>query len=248
MAIDTVARVDTPERTQFAYRLAGPCQRAAAYLIDLGVKGGVLLGVGTVVFTLGAGGETLAGIGQGLLLLGLFVLDWGYYVVCELGMAGQSPGKRAVNLRVVRSDGLAITFRESALRNLLRAADFLPTWYFLGGLCMALDPKFRRLGDIAAGTFVIVEKSEGALPPLQIEPPATAFELGELPGQLRLAGAELEAIEMLLRRSKELPRQRTKELADLVAPVLAARMNLTYRDSVRFLALIYRRVTGAGAP
>src|SRR5688572_28509403 len=175
--LDTVTDIDTPERIRFACRLAGPGKRAAAYLLDLLVRGAVLMAafIGATALELVSGSWSGMGVGIGLALL--FALEWGYYVACELMMQGQSVGKRAFRLRVVQSDGLPIGLSESVLRYLLRAADFLPSFYVLGVLVMGFDPKFRRLGDWLAGSLVISEGSEPVLPVLTILPVPTQEEL-----------------------------------------------------------------------
>jgi hypothetical protein len=68
----------------------------------------------------------------------VFLILWGYFVLCETLMVGQTPGKRALGIRVVRGDGLPIGLREAAIRNLVRAADMQPgVFYLLGGLVAA---------------------------------------------------------------------------------------------------------------
>jgi uncharacterized RDD family membrane protein YckC len=241
--LDTVTDIDTPERTRFSCRLAGPGPRALAYLLDCAVRGAGLAMLAAVVMGAGIGGKQLSGVGTGLALVALFVVEWCYYVACELWLDGQSFGKRALKLRVVCNDGLPIGLRESILRNLLRAADFLPGWYAIGGLVMSLDPQFRRLGDLVAGTFVIVEGSEPILPAIAISPEPTLDELRTLPAHVAFAAEELDAIDHLMRRKLNLPSARVQELATLLAPRLAQRLNLQYADPVRFLALLYHRAT-----
>jgi hypothetical protein len=59
---------------------------------------------------------------------------------------------------VIKEGGFPIGFLDSVLRNLLRAADFLPVGYVLGLISMAGDSRFRRLGDRVAGTMVVIEE------------------------------------------------------------------------------------------
>jgi uncharacterized RDD family membrane protein YckC len=245
--LDTVADIDTPERTRFSCRLAGPGPRAMAYLIDCAIRALALALLGAVAMGAGLDGKRLSGVGTGLALLGLFLLEWGYYVMCELWLHGQSFGKRVLRLRVVCQDGLPIGLRESVLRNLLRAADFLPSCHVLGALVMSLDPQFRRLGDLAAGTFVIAESSESILPAIAISPEPTGEELRALPARVAFSAEELDAIDHLMRRKPSLSRAREQELAALLASRLAQRLNLTYADPARFLALLYHRATHARA-
>jgi uncharacterized RDD family membrane protein YckC len=241
--IDTVVDIDTPERIRFACRLAGPAQRAAAFLIDLLIRGAIFAVMVLLLGAFGFAGHGLFGLGLGLVLVVAFVVEWGYFVVCEMTMQGQSVGKRILFLRVVRSDGLPVGFGDSVLRNLLRAADFLPNFYALGALVMCSDPKFRRLGDLAAGTLVISERAELVLPAISVKPPPEPKELSQLPKQIPLSPEELETLELFLRRGRELNPLREHELAEMVAPVFARRMNVRYRDPTRFLAVLYARAT-----
>lgn len=242
-AIDTATDIDTPERTRFSCRLAGPAQRSLAYVIDGLVRGALLVGLYAVATAAGLMGRTASGVGQGIALLALFVVDWCYYVACELFMSGQSFGKRALGLRVVCNNGLPMGLRESVLRNLLRAVDFLPFGNVIGGLTMCLDGQFRRLGDLVAGTFVVVEGSEAILPPIALSPAPTQEELRALPARVAFSAEELDAIDHLMRRNQALSRPRQQELALLLAPRLAERLNLTYTDPMRFLALLHHRAT-----
>lgn len=246
--LDTSIDLETPERVRFSFRLAGPAQRAVAYLIDLVVRAAVLFALWFVAGVLGIfGGGGLGGAGMGLILLALFAVEWGYYVFCERLMNGSSLGKKALDLRVVRSDGLPIGFAESVLRNLLRAADFLPFGYAVGVLVAAVDPRFRRLGDLAAGTMVVVERRQPVFPAVVIKPPVQPRELEVIPQRPLLSQEELEAIELFLRRSSNLNPSREQELAELVAPVFARRMQLGHRDPARLLALLYQRARGGVA-
>lgn len=243
--IDTVVDIDTPERVRFACRLAGPAQRGAAFLIDLVVRGVILAALALLLVLFGVTSRGVFGLGLGVVLVIAFFLEWGYFVVCEATMQGQSVGKRMLSLRVVRSDGLPVGFGDSVLRNLLRAADFLPNFYAIGALTMCVDEKFRRLGDMAAGTLVICERAELVLPAIVVTPPPKEKELSALPKQVLLSADELETLELFLRRRGDLNPMREHELAELVAPVFARRMNVRYRDPTRFLAILYARATGA---
>jgi hypothetical protein len=97
-----------------------------------------------------------------VIFLWLFVTCWGYFLLFEWLWKGQTPGKRLLGIRVIRLNGTAVTFDESAVRNLLRLADALPLPIplpiFPGGLgfvIAASNRASRRLGDLAAGTLVV---------------------------------------------------------------------------------------------
>jgi uncharacterized RDD family membrane protein YckC len=244
---DTTAVIETPEHVRFQYQLAGPARRIIAYVIDLFFRGAIVFAIAMVAALGGAlGSNGLAGAGFGAVLVVIFAVEWGYYVLLETLTGGRSIGKRALRLRVVKQGGLPLGFGDSVLRNLLRAADFLPSFYAIGLLVMGNDRWFRRLGDMVAGTLVISEERVRMQQALQIRPPPTPHELERLPERPPLSPGDVEAIELFLRRAGELSPARENELAEMIAPLYARRLGVRYRDAARFLALLYHRATERG--
>ena len=250
--LDTDVAIETPEHIVFHYRIAGPARRALGHVLDLFVCYGVvvLLGVVVVLAAVGGGIETgelgaAAKAGMGLVLLALFAAQWVYFVVCE-ALFGRSPGKMAVGVRVVTTSGRPIGWRAAALRNLLRAADLLPVGYVAGVASMALSSRFQRLGDLVAGTMVVVPDSARAARPLELSPPAEPRELASLADHVALDPDERSAIEMFLRRRHSLGAAREHELASMIAGPLGARLGYSHRDPSRLLAIVYDRAVNAG--
>lgn len=243
-ALDNTTDVETPERVRFRHHVAGPVRRGLAYLVDAVVRGGILLGIG-VVITASTGSPRAKVSSSGLMLIVLFALEWVYFVALESALNGQTPGKRALGLRVVKTGGHPVTFIDCVLRNLLRGADFLPIGYVVGLASMAADRRFRRLGDRVAGTMVVIEDRPRALPALGFDAPPTDAELAALPGRLALRPDELDAIELFLRR-RTLSAPRRRELAELIAPPLAARLGVVYDDPERLIAALFVRARGRG--
>ena len=62
-----------------------------------------------------------------------------------------------------------------------------------------------------------------------------------MPQRLPLEGDDLDAIELFLRRVGRLAPAREVELAELVAPVFAARIGVRLKDATRFLGLLHAR-------
>lgn len=246
LALDTTAQVETPEHIRFDYPLAGPMRRTVAYLIDLAIRIGVMIVV-VIVMLLVDVATGLDGMSVGALLVFYFALDWFYYVLFETLWSGRSPGKRALKLRVVGQDGRSLTVLDSVLRNLLRAADFLPAGYAVGLVVMGVDPMFRRFGDLVAGTVVVIEEPGRIHERLHLHPPPTPEEYAGIPAHPQVSRDELEAIELLLRRRGTLAPMREHELAQMIAPLLAGRLHARYQDPVRFLGLVYARALGHDA-
>jgi uncharacterized RDD family membrane protein YckC len=88
-----------------------------------------------------------------------FIMYWGYFVIAEMTTNGQSPGKIAMRIRVVKQDGGPITFLDIAIRNILRVVDGMPGFFYLvGGVTMFCTRRAQRLGDLVAGTVVVMEQ------------------------------------------------------------------------------------------
>lgn len=75
-----------------------------------------------------------------------------YHLLSELFMDGQSLGKRARNIKVVRMDGGQPGIGHYLLRWTLRIVDSM---FFLGAVVILFNGKGQRFGDIAAGTTVV---------------------------------------------------------------------------------------------
>ena len=147
--LDTRYAAETPEGIALWLRPAGVVPRFYAYLVD--ARDPVLLPRRLV--SLPRPCSVL--FGEGLALVLLFLLEWLYPVAFELSAGAATPGKRMLGLTVVMDSGLPITPAASLTRNLLRAADFLPSLYAFGLLSMLFRHDFKRLGDLAAGTLVV---------------------------------------------------------------------------------------------
>ena len=74
--LDTVREVHTPEGVALRLPAAGPVPRAVAWLIDLAIRGALLMAIAIVLGMLGK-------FGSGLYMIVLFIVFWGYPVVFE---------------------------------------------------------------------------------------------------------------------------------------------------------------------
>ena len=249
--LDTDVAIETPEHIVFHYRVAGPARRALAYVLDLVVCYGIVFLIGLVVLLAFVGDRSADNLsssgkaGSGVVLLALFAAQWIYFVVLE-ARTGRSVGKRVLGLRVVTTSGRPIGWRAAALRNLLRAADALPTGYLVGLVSMAITSRFQRLGDLVAGTMVVVPESARVAAPIELTPPAKPKELATLPDHLALDAEEREAIEIFLRRRLALGRAREHELATMVAGAIGKRLGFQHPDPARLLAIVYDRAVNLG--
>jgi uncharacterized RDD family membrane protein YckC len=235
---DDYLSIDTPENVAFGYDVAGIGSRFLAALVDTIV---ILLlqGIVNFVLILLAGEFLRAALPSessyfiwisAIFGLVAFAFFWGYYIFFEMSWNGQSPGKRWVGLRVIRTDGTPITLTESIIRNLIRLVDFLPFYYGLGVVTMFINSQSRRLGDLAAGTLVVRDRPDISLESLAAETASPVFgqrnisaATANLPLE-RLTPHDLQMVEEFLRRRNQLSNR--AELAHGLVQLLYERMEL----------------------
>lgn len=100
------------------------------------------------LLNLGDAAQTVMTIIAGVLVL-LFVVS--YNIVFWM-LAGQTPGKRAMGVRVVRSNGERLDFGASVRRQLGLVVSAI---LFLGYLWVLVDNRRQGFHDKIAGTFVV---------------------------------------------------------------------------------------------
>lgn len=241
---------------RFRHTVAGPGRRALAWAIDAAIRLVVLVIVGVALLLVSFSMQDLAEVSAGFILLLLFLLEWFYGLAFEVLMRGQTPGKAALSLRVVRVDGAPAGVQVLVLRNLLRGADLLPVWglpflpqvvvptFAVGVGVMLLDSKLRRLGDIVGGTIVIYESAERISDVGPIEPPLSDEERQSLPVSVVLSREERRIIEDFVRRRRTLGPSRAEELAEKLAPSITSRSGIEAPTATRVLVLAYAALVG----
>jgi uncharacterized RDD family membrane protein YckC len=144
----------TPEAVRLRSDAAGLGSRSIALLVDGLIQG--ILSVPVLIGFLADGiADTTEAVALGLVL---FVILWLYFPAFEWLSGGQTPGKRLQRIRVVRTSGEPAGFAPVVIRNLLRVVEVyaLP---FIALTSMFLTARVQRLGDLAAGTMVVRDRS-----------------------------------------------------------------------------------------
>ena len=152
MTLDNRLTIATPEGLEVDLVLAGLGSRFIARLLDSLIQLGIIIALVIVQATLSNGWVTA------VLIVMYFATFFVYDILFEVFGSGRTPGKRAARLRVVRDGGRPVGFGASLIRNVLRLADFLPSLYLVGAITIVATNNNQRLGDLAAGTFVVRER------------------------------------------------------------------------------------------
>jgi len=224
MEYEDHVRIATPEGVELELTLAGVGSRFTSALIDFMVQIALLIALALSFYAAGAldgwGSAAFTGCG--------FLLFAGYDILFEVFASGRTPGKRLNGIRVVRTNGSPVRFLTSAVRNVLRLVDFLPSFYFVGIVSILVTGKNQRIGDLAAGTMIIRERL-AASPQVQAfetrptapAPPGSTWHSWDVGG---VSAEELGAVKLFLERRHELEREARTQLAEELATGLRAKV------------------------
>ncbi len=231
VALDTTIAVVTPENIAFNYQLAGPFRRFPAFLIDLAIQWGILgvialLLLITAIFSAG----TLGPFAVAAFLIALFVVSWFYGASMETYFNGRTVGKWACGIRVIGTEGEPITGKRAILRNLLTVADLAPIAALgevvegappvfiiptglVGLAVMVCTKRMQRLGDVAAGTMVIIDQRSWELPVSKVDDPRVPALASFFPADYRVSRTMARTLATYAERRDYLTRQRRQEVA-----------------------------------
>ena len=237
--------VETPDHVVLRYDLAGAGNRGFAALVDFVVATFLVAGMlalGTVVSAL-VPARLLFPL-QGLFVLVTLLIGWSYFVALEWMWEGRTIGKRMFGLRVISADGSPAPFTAVLIRNLIRVVDFLPGFYGLGLLAIVVSSRSQRLGDLAAGTFV-VRAPRPRIDLLSLRTDASsegpAVAIRGLSGELQRLVREFVA------RERALPEPQRRRVAASIAAALRARdPELMERDDVELIRSVARSLRASG--
>lgn len=257
----------TPEGIPLRFELAPAGERLGAYLIDFLIQI-VAISVLLICIHLAGGTGEDSYLSAIAVVLSFFVRNF-YFAIFEIRWQGATPGKRGVGIRVIDARGGQLENSAVLARNFIRELEIFtplsilfahaslwpgaPVWALLLAGAWAFVffffPLFNRdrlrIGDLIAGTIVVVQPKALLAPDLVDERAAhalvtrkPAFEFTEQ--QLGVYGIyELQVLEGLLRQHAGV----TGYLEGIAAVTEKIRAKLDYTDPIddaeRFLRDFY---------
>lgn len=243
--LDTAVEIVTPENIAFTYLLAGPFRRINAFLCDCFIIVGILMLSGLFFLLLRFYLPIPGGYIVGFQLVLAFVLSWFYGAFFESIWNGQTPGKIASGLRVLTVEGEPINAFQAFLRNVLRLADLQPGMFGLVGLGVsALNDRFQRLGDIAAGTMVVVEETAVVRRDLtKFDHPDVLKMAEKISTAFYVTPGMTKALALYAHRRKFLSLRRREEIAQRLALPLLERYGFPLNTNPDlFLCAVYHAI------
>jgi uncharacterized RDD family membrane protein YckC len=256
---------ETPENVQIAYRPAGLGTRYSAWMLDTVFVLAVSIAVFVLTMVVGAGlGIALKNLGKAgafdeqnsrelpFYFVAIGWLFWAlgsflYFTLCELFWRGQTIGKRACRVRVVKTDGFSLDAPSILLRNVFRIVDQIPPLWIVP----VLSRRSQRFGDMVAGTVVVTDRRDDLEDVRTMVLQRLAAECKFRFDGTMLARAlptDIEAVERILERWPQIPPRQRFELLATISDPLSRRLGVQPPDVADrheflydFLAAVYRR-------
>ena len=189
--IDEQVSVRSITGVDLTFSVAGPGSRSYAFVIDWHIRllmGAAWLFVSAVPFNLSLKSSSKEVLLTWVPALALYLL---YHPILEIVLRGRTPGKRMAGIRILGRDGGVPSTMSLFIRNIFRLIDSLPVCYAIGlGTCI-LTANRVRIGDMAAGTLVIIDESAAEQSLARLEAVA---------GHTMLSLESLELVDQVLER------------------------------------------------
>jgi uncharacterized RDD family membrane protein YckC len=227
----------TPENVRIEYELAGVASRCGAAAVDL-----LLQALAVLLIVLGFMVAELAlrlsviGWPTSVVIISTFLLWWGYYVFFETIWNGQTPGKRLLRLRVVKYGGTPIDLPSAAIRGLIRVVDLA----VIGFVVMFFTPRNQRLGDLAAGTLVVKERSEwtGDIAQPKAAPARETPESALVTNIELVTPEQFDTVKRFVERCDELAQPTREQIAARIARPLMQNLGIDDAPGITYTNLL----------
>jgi uncharacterized RDD family membrane protein YckC len=229
--------------------IASAGSRSFAFLIDWSLRmllvfawfmvGAIIVGALGINAARGGNPERIGQILGFVLGIPAAVIYFLYHPILETLMQGRTPGKRMAGVRVLTRQGDLPGFGAILIRNVFRLIDSLPAFYVVGLITCIFTDQRIRIGDMAAGTILVIDNSAGD----------TAFaRLQNTIAKTGLALPSAELIQELLERWWNLDEPRRVELARNLLAKLEPHVEIDSRTRAPELRTRLRRILEGTVP
>ncbi len=215
--------ITTTQNVTIQYELADLKDRFLAWLIDV-----IVIAVSISIFALilftASTSERIAVYFQ---ILVLFPIILFYSLVSEILMDGQSLGKKALGLRVVKLNGRQPSLSDYLFRWAFRGLDIYFSIGALGSVLISSSPRGQRMGDLVSNTVVVRTQ------------PQLNFKLNDImrintienyepkyPEVRRFTEDDMLLVKQTIERARKYPNERHKEAVKLLVDKLTTEMGI----------------------
>ena len=147
-------QINTTQNVKINFEAAGVGERLLAFVLDTAIKIGYLM-VASYVFGAFDNMDQWSQIGLNTILSFPVIF---YTLALEAFLEGQTIGKKALKIKVVKIDGYQASISDYLVRWFFRIVDIYI--FGIGFFVIIFNKRSQRFGDMAAGTAVIALKDK----------------------------------------------------------------------------------------
>lgn len=215
-------QIETAQNVNIAQNIANLGDRVLAFLVDI-----LIIIAYEIIMMLIFGALNGSPKDTWILIMVFGLPPFLYHLLMETFNNGQSLGKAALKIRVVKIDGSKPAFSNYAIRWLLRIIDFSLTSGACALVAFLLNGKGQRLGDLAAGTTVISEKQNVSIrDTLMVDIPVDYIPV--YPQVTVFSDHDMQTIKIVFKRANH---NRNYEVIESLALKVAAVMDVIREES-----------------
>lgn len=207
--------INTTQNVRITYEIAGLWDRVLSYIIDL-----LIIGAATIVSLIFGGiiGGESGDLVYYILVVPIFIF---YNIISEISFNGQTWGKKAMNLKVVKLDGKEAMNSDYFLRWVFRMVDIYLSIGTIAVMFVATSKKGQRLGDLISDTTVIRIKPAKTLNFVSVMKRYEAYDHQPQFPQVRLLSEEdMVLIQTVMLRLNQFPNEASRKSArDLIIKI-----------------------------
>jgi uncharacterized RDD family membrane protein YckC len=200
----TQLAINTAQNVQINFEAASIGDRISAYLIDLIIK----IAYGIVVYGIFFYGLGISSFLEStdqwsaiavVILFGFPIIL--YTLVLESVFEGQTIGKKALKIKVVKIDGYQASIGEYLMRWFFRVIDISLFSGIIALIMVATSKKSQRLGDLVSGTSVITLRNTITIDNTILEDIGTEY-VPVYPSVIKLSDNDMRIIKESFLRAK----------------------------------------------
>lgn len=154
--------INTSQNVNINFNVASIGERMLAFIIDMLIKAAFIILILYVLDKILNFDKYFSTLDtwSTIAILSLITLPAHFYTLAfESLMEGQTPGKKAMKIKVVKIDGYQASFGDYLMRWIFRLVDIFSFSGIVGLVSVIVTKNNQRLGDIATGTAVISLKN-----------------------------------------------------------------------------------------
>ncbi|KER09028.1 MAG: hypothetical protein HY22_14165 [[Candidatus Thermochlorobacteriaceae] bacterium GBChlB] len=221
--------IQTTQNVEISYEIASVSDRVLAALIDYLIIIAYIFSISILLQVLNLSDSFRDDSLFVIVVVLAYAVVLFYDLVCEIFMNGQSFGKKAMKIKVVKLDGTEPSIGAYFLRWVLRIVDsslFTPA---VAVLVVLINGKGQRIGDIAAGTTVVkltdrVKLSDTIFEAVEQEHVITYNEVS------KLNESDIETIKEVLKTVKDADYSTATRLQEKLKTAIMQKMGIANTD------------------